>query len=286
MLIAADYIVKKAQKEKYAIGAFNVYNLETALGVARGAVEASSPVIIQVSESTIEYAGLKPITHVVSTIAKNEAVSVPVALHLDHGKSFKSVAECIAAGFSSVHIDASDLAFDENIRLTRDVVDYAHNKGIWVQAELGRILGGKGKALDQEISLVDPRQVEEFIKRTNVDCLAAAVGTAHGICEKEHIHFDLLEQVRQKTDIPLVLHGASGIPPDEIKKAIEIGVTIINVGTAVKESFCRGVKSKLEEDPRVMDVRELLTPGIEAVKDAVKEWLATFGSTGKAERRD
>jgi len=203
MLIDAPYLLKKAQKGGYALGAFNIYNLETALGVARAAVASNSPIVVQVSESTIEYAGLKPITHIVSTIAKNEAVSVPVALHLDHGKSFKSVAECIAAGFSSVHIDASSLPFDENVDLTREVVEFAHSKNIWIQGELGAIPGGHGDIgkKSDELPLVDPNQVESFVKKTNVDSLAIAIGTAHGMFENERIHFELLKKVKEKTDV-------------------------------------------------------------------------------------
>lgn len=283
MLVEAAYLLKKAQKEGYALGAFNIYNLETALGVARAAVALNSPIVMQVSESTIEYAGLKPITHIVSTIAKNEAVSVPVALHLDHGKSFKSVSECIAAGFSSVHIDASALAFDENISLTREVVDYAHNKKIWVQAELGAIPGGHGDVGEksEELPLVDPEQVEEFVRKTNVDSLAIAVGTAHGIFKNERIHFDLLKRVRAKTDIPLVLHGSSGVPDEEIKKAIEIGINKINVGTAIKVAFTKTVRETVEKNPNITDVRKLLNPAIQAVQKVVEHKLELFGSAGK-----
>ena len=285
MLIEADYIVKKAVQEKYAIGAFSAYNLETALGVARAAVEEYSPVIIQVSEPTIEYAGLKPITHVVSTIAKNEAISVPVALHLDHGRSFKSVAECIAAGFSSVHIDASDLAFDENVKLTREVVDYARGKNVWVQGELGRIPSSHNNQVDStEVSLVDPGQVEEFVQKTGVDSLAIAVGTAHGHLREEHLHLEVLKKARAKTDIPLVIHGVSGIPAAEIKQAIEIGANIFSVETAVRTSFCQGIKEKIKADQKISDPRVLLTADIEAVEKETKKWLQFFKSAGQAER--
>jgi len=275
MLTDAPYLIKKAQKEGYALGAFNIYNLETALGVARAAVALGSP--------TIDYAGLKPITHIVSTIAKNEAVSVPVALHLDHGKSFKSVAECIAAGFSSVHIDASLLPFDENVSLTREVVEYAHSKSIWVQGELGAIPGGHGDigAKSEELPLVDPDQVEQFVKKTNVDSLAVAIGTAHGIFKNERIHFDLLAEVRKKTDIPLVLHGASGVPDNQIKKAIKMGINKINIGTAIKVAFSNAIKEAAKKNPNITDVRELLTPGIEAVQKVVERKLKLFGSVGK-----
>lgn len=283
MLIDIPYLFKKAQKEGFALGAFNIYNLETALGVARAAVACHSPIVMQVSESTIEYAGLKPITHIVSTIAKNEAVSVPVALHLDHGKSFKSVAECIAAGFSSVHIDASMLPLDENIALTREVVDYAHGHNIWVQGELGEIPGGHGEhgRQSEELPLVDPSQVEEFVSKTHVDSLAVALGTAHGMYENEKIDFDLLEKVRKKTIVPLVLHGSSGVSDEEILQAIKLGIRKINVGTAVKEAFTTAIKETIKNDPDATDIRELLNPAIAAVQKVVEQKLKLFGSAGK-----
>ncbi|PIY95991.1 MAG: tagatose-bisphosphate aldolase [Candidatus Kerfeldbacteria bacterium CG_4_10_14_0_8_um_filter_42_10] len=283
MLTDAPYLIKKAQKGGYALGAFNIYNLETALGVARAAVHLESPIVMQVSESTIEYAGLKPITHIVSTIAKNEAISIPVALHLDHGKSFKSVAECIAAGFSSVHIDASSLPFDENIALTREVVEYAHGKSIWVQGELGAIPGGHGEegSKYKELPLVDPDQVEEFVKKTGVDALAVAVGTAHGVFKNEEIHFDLLKEVRNRTSLPLVLHGGSGIPDNQVKKAIKMGICIINVGTDIKLSFTSKIKEVVKKNSKVSDVRELMNPAINAVQKVVERKLKLFGSVGK-----
>src|SRR3989344_8281666 len=145
MLVHIKDIVKKAKKGGYAVGAFNIHNIESALGVAQAAARAKSPAIIQVSESTIKYIGVKPITHIVSTIAKNVALDVPIALHIDHGKSFNSVLECINAGFSSVHIDASELPLDENISLTKSVVAIAHSKGVWVQGEIGAIKGEHGR---------------------------------------------------------------------------------------------------------------------------------------------
>ncbi len=183
MLVHIKEIAKHAEKNSYAIGAFNVHNIESILAVAQIAVKSQSPAIIQVSEGAIKYMGIKPLTHVVSTVAKNVAAPVPIALHLDHGKTFDSVFECIRAGFTSVHIDASHLPLDENINLTKQVTELAHRKGVWVQGEVGAIMGGHGKIGDkiEDIPIAKVEDVVKFVKETKVDTIAAAIGTAHGV---------------------------------------------------------------------------------------------------------
>jgi ketose-bisphosphate aldolase len=200
MLAHIKDIVKKAEEGKYAVGAFNIHNLESVLGVAQAAVKAKSPAIIQVSEGAIKYMGLKPITHIVSTVAKNVAAPVPIALHLDHGKSFESVFGCIRAGFTSVHIDASDLPMDENIDLSKQVVEVAHQKGVWVQGEVGAIMGGHGQITGKlgKIPIAKIEDVVKFVKETGVDTIAAAIGTAHGIFDNEEVRIDLLKEIKEK----------------------------------------------------------------------------------------
>lgn len=283
MLVHIKDIVKEARKGGYAVGAFNIHNLESALGVAQAAVNAKSPAIIQVSESTIKYMGLKPITHVVSTIAKNIAAKVPIALHLDHGKSFDSVFECINAGFTSVHIDASALPLDENINLTKHVVEVARGRGVWVQGEIGSIIGGHGVKSKkiEDIPLADPAEVIEFVKKTKVDTIAAAVGTAHGVYENEDIKFNLLKEIKSKTKKPFVLHGGSGVADSMIKQAIKQGVDIINIGSDIKIAFCKALidnclNNKQETDPRV-----LLKPTIKAVEKVVIAKMKLFNSAGR-----
>ncbi|MFW0862183.1 MAG: class II fructose-bisphosphate aldolase [Candidatus Komeilibacteria bacterium] len=287
MLVHIKEIVKKAREGKYGIGAFNVANLETTLGIARAAVKAKAPVIIQVSEKTIEYAGLKPITHIVQTIAKNEASGVPVALHLDHGHSFKSVSECINAGFSSIHIDASDLPFDENVKITKESVDYAHKHGVWAQGELGRIFGKEGLTdahlENMEEFLTDPQQAVEFVKKTGVDTLAISVGTYHGRFKgKEKIYFDRLDEIRKAVDVPLVLHGASGIPDDELSRAIEHGVSIVNIDTSLRVAFTDKLKETVKEESDYVDPRKILQPSIDAVSEVVVRKINHLGSNNKA----
>lgn len=289
MLISLKEIVKEAQKGGYALGAFNTSNLEVTLGIIQAAVEQKAPVIIQVSETTIQYAGLKPITHIVQTIAKNEAVNVPVALHLDHGKSFRSVAECINAGFSSIMIDASELPYDENVILTKQAVDYAHKRGVWAQGELGRL-----KGLEDVVSIsarksleTDSDQAVDFVKSTGVDTLAVAVGNVHGIVKMRKgvpkLDLERLEEIHKKIpNVPLVLHGASGLPAHEIKKAIELGVFIINIDTELRLAFTDTLRRTLKANLEMYDPRDVLKPSIKVVKKVVAEKIKMFGSAGGA----
>lgn len=283
MLAHIKDIIKDAEKNKYAVGAFNIHNVESALGVAQAAVRANSPAIIQVSESTIKYMGIKPITHLVSTIAKNVAAKVPIALHLDHGKSLSSVFECIDSGFSSVHIDASDLPLDENIAMTRRAVEIAHAKKVWVQGEVGSIMGehgGRGSKLEN-IPIANLEDVIKFVKETNIDTLAAAVGTAHGVYKNEDILFDLLKKIKQKTKKPFVLHGGSGIEDAKIKKAIKEGVNIVNIGTDIKVAFTKTLIKNCAKNKTETDPRKLLKPTIAAVEEVVFKKMKLFGSINR-----
>lgn len=282
MLVHIKDLVKDAKKGGYAIGAFNVHNLESILGVARAAVRAKSPVIIQVSEGAIKYMGLKPVTHIVSTVAKNIAAKVPVALHLDHGKSFDTVFECIDSGFTSVHIDASELPLDENIALTKRVVEIGKAKNVWVQGEVGVIVGGHGETGKKiKIPLAKLEDVIQFVKETKVDTIAAGVGTAHGIYAEEDVKFNLLKSIKEKTKIPFVLHGASGVPDKKIKRAIKEGANIINVGTDIKIAFSKTLINNCIKNKNEMDPRNLLRPTIKAVEDVVFNKMKLFGSAGK-----
>lgn len=287
MLVHINQIVPKAVKQDYAIPAFNTFDLEITLGIVRGALHQRSPIIIQVSETTIKYAGLKPITHIVETIAKNEAVDIPVALHLDHGKTFHSVAECISAGFSSVHIDASELPYDENIILTKQAVDYAHKHDVWAQGELGLIRSLKEESSEdlREKAMTDPDQAKEFVEQTQVDTLAVAVGNVHGVEKMRFVvpklDLERLEQIHQKVKVPLVLHGASGIPADQLRASVERGVHIVNIDTELRLAFSAELRHTLKEDLMEYDPRDILSPSIQAVAKVVEENIVDIGSQGK-----
>ena len=283
MLVHIKDIVREAQKGGYALGAFNVTNLESILAVARVAVKANSAAIIQVSESAIKYMGLKPVTHIVSTVAKNVAAAVPIALHLDHGSSFDAVFECINAGFTSVHIDASSLPLDENINLTKQVVKVAHARRVWVQGEVGAMVGSPGdiSARLKAIPLAKPEEVIKFVKETKVDTIAAAIGTAHGVHANEDIVFSLLKAIKKQVKIPFILHGGSGVADSKIKKAVKEGVNIINVGTDLKVAFCQTLINTCLKNKKETDPRNLLKPTIAAMEKTIMEKMKLFGSAGR-----
>jgi len=288
MLTHLSELVKEANKKDYAIGAFNIENLETTIGVVRAAVAKKSPLILQVSETSINYAGLKAITHIVEVVARDEAGEIPIALHLDHGKSFRSVAECLRAGFSSIMIDASDLPYVENILLTKQAVDYAHRHEAWAQGELGLVKGLEELTDQGRLKLMtDPDEAEDFVKKTGVDTLAVAVGNIHGIAKLRKgypgLNLERLEAIHKKIpSIPLVLHGASGLPLDQIKKGIERGIRIINIDTELRLAFTDALRVCLNDDPDMFDPREVLKPSIEAIQKIVEKKLEMFGSVGKA----
>lgn len=287
MLVHIKEIIPKAMKKGYAVPAFNTFNLETTLAIVRGATNKKSPLIIQISETTIGYAGLKPITHIMETVAKNEAVKIPVALHLDHGKSFHSVAECIQAGFSSIHLDASELPYDENVVLTKQGSEYAHKHGVWAQGELGTILGQKNLIqgdLEEDLTkyMTDPDEAEKFIRETDIDTLAPSVGAMHGLFKgKEKINFDILKALREKVKLPLVLHGASGVSDEDVKETIKYGVSVINIDTRLRQAFTQTLRETLMTNVHEIDPRKILGPCIDTIQKAVEEKIEIFGCKNK-----
>jgi fructose-bisphosphate aldolase, class II len=282
MLCHIKQIINDSIKGGYAVGSFNVHNFETALGVAQAALKAKSPAIIQVSEGAIKYMGLKPITHIVSTLAKNIATYTPIALHLDHGKKIETIFECINAGFTSVHIDASDLPLDENIALSKTVVEMAHAKNVWVQGEVGYMVGGHGKKGEAiTIPLADPDEVIRFAKESGVDTVAAAIGTAHGVYDNETIRMELLKKIKDAIKIPFVLHGGSGLDDAIIKEGIKNGINVINIGSDIKIAFCKTLIRVCAQNSEETDPRKLLKPTIDAVKDVVADKMELFGSAGQ-----
>lgn len=280
MLVHIKEIVSWAQEKRCAVGAFNTSNLETTLGIINGAVKANKPVIIQVSETTIKYAGLKPITHIVETVAKNEAVNIPVALHLDHGKSFHSIAECIQAGFSSIMIDASDLPFDENVALTKQAAGYAHKYDVWVQGELGQVKGWEDNVFSGASFLTDPKQAQEFVKKTGIDTLAAAIGNVHGIEKIKRgvpkLDIKRLKEINKRVEVPLVLHGASGLGREQVVQAVANGIRIINIDTEIRLAFTTALRQVLGQNKKEIDIRELMPKPIGAVEDLIEKKVKMF----------
>ena len=282
---AQDYLVD-ALHNQYAIGAFNTSNLELTQAIVRAAAEQESAVIVQASEGAIDYAGLDVLAGIIKGAA--EEYNVPVIMNLDHGKSFKRARECIDAGFTSVMIDVSKETFEENVSLTREVAEMAHARGVWVEAELGAILGAEGaKELEGKQTpddfMTDPRQVYEFVERTRVDALAVSVGTIHGAFSgQEYIRFELLEKIeRIVPDLPLVVHGASGIAMDHLRRVATQNVCKINVDTEMRIAFEVAVKSYFDISHDKLDPRKILGPARDAVQDVVENKIKAFGSAGK-----
>ena len=266
MLAKARELFKEAEDKKIAIGAFNVYNLETIQAVAEAAEELRSPVIIETTPKAIEYAGLNYLSTLIKKFASE--IEVPVILHLDHGLTIEHAEECIKAGYTSIMVDGSHLSLEENIALTQRAAEIAHKNKIWIEGELG--------GLTCEVRLTEPREVPRFVKETKIDSLAVSLGSKHGHAKDEKLDLGLLDRIREKTHLPLVLHGSSGVPDGDIKGAIARGIVKINVDTLLREAFTKAVSESLKRqfnDPRVY-----LKNAKEAMKNIAKERILLFRS--------
>jgi len=282
MIVHLKEIVRKAEQGKFALGAFNTSNLEVTLGIIRGAAKLKAPVIIQISEATIAYAGLKNIVNLINSIAATDGKDIPIAIHLDHGKDWDTVKACVLAGLSSVHLDGSAFAFEKNIKLTKRAVDFAHRHGAWAQGELGSMLGKEGLTgikipKNHDLFMTDPLKAQEFVRRTGVNTLAISVGTLHGLfVGKEKIDFERLSKIHSQVKIPLVLHGASGAKDKEVKKAIKLGVRIINIDTSIRIAFTNTLKQTIKTAHGFYDPRKILEPSMGAVQTEVENKIKVF----------
>lgn len=305
MFVTNKEILFPAMAKGYAVGAFNISNLESLLAVVEASAEERSPVIVAVTPSSIKYAGLEYLVGMVKTAT--ESASVPMSLHLDHGKDVETVLKCIDAGFTSVMIDGSRLNFEENMSLTKRVVNLAHSKGVSVEGELGRLMGIEESTVEEkEAILTDPNAAKEFVEQTGVDALAVAIGTSHGAYKfktEPKLDSERLKVIRQKVNVPLVLHGASsvsswiikkaikygaelsgakGIPDEHIVKAISWGIAKINIDTDLRLAFTGTIREVLTTSPKKFDPRKILGPAKEAMKEVVRGKMRLFGSSGKA----
>jgi len=305
LLVTNKDLMVPARKNGYAVGAFNVQNLESMQAVAEAAAEEKSPAILQITPSVIKYAGLPYISGLVKTAA--QLSPVPLTMHLDHGEDFDTASKCVEAGFTSVMIDGSFLKFEENVALTRRVVDIAHPKGVSVEAELGKLAGIEERSVEEkEAILTDPKTAVEFVEKTGVDTLAVAIGTSHGAYKfksESKLDIERLRTISQIISIPLVLHGASsvpqwliekatkygaslggakGIPEEELKKAISFGIAKINIDTDLRLAFTATVREVLANSPKEFDPRKILGPAKEAMKEVAKSKMRLFGSSGRA----
>lgn len=286
-LVGTKEMLIKAQKEKYAVGAFNANNMEIIQAIIEASEEEKSPVIIQASQGAIKYAGLDMIVAIVKTLA--EKASIPIALHLDHGTDYFQNILCLRAGFTSLMYDGSALPFEENVAMTKKVVEMAHVCGIPVEAEIGQV--GKMDSSDEpgvarekiKEFMAKPEDAEKFVQLTQVDILAPAVGTIHG-CREAIAKLDIprIEKIRDLTGVPLVLHGASGASDEELRKGIAAGICKVNIDTRIRMAFTNTVRQYLNEHPEEIDPRKALNPAKEAAKAVIKGRIKILGSTGKA----
>ncbi|CAH0345054.1 class II fructose-bisphosphate aldolase [Bacillus sp. CECT 9360] len=283
-LVSMKDMLNKALEGKYAVGQFNINNLEWTQAILAAAEQEKSPVILGVSEGAARHmGGFKTTVMMVQGLMEDMKITVPAAIHLDHGSSFDKCKEAIDAGFTSVMIDASHHPLEENIETTSKVVDYAHSKGVSVEAELGTVGGQEDDVVADGVIYADPKECEELVRRTGVDCFAPALGSVHGPYKGEpNIGFKEMEEVRDLTRIPLVLHGGTGIPTKDIQKAVSLGTSKINVNTENQISFTKAVREVLSKDSEVYDPRKFIGPGRDAIKETVVGKIREFGSNDKA----
>lgn len=281
MLVTTKEMLLKAQEGNYAVGAFNVENMEMVMAVIAAAEELNAPVIMQTTPSTVKYAGLDYYLANVATAAKN--AKVPVAMHLDHGSSFSLAMQALRQGYTSIMIDGSHSVFEENIAITKSVVDACKPLNIPVEAELGKV-GGKEDDLDGgDGGYTDPKEALEFVQKTGVNSLAVAIGTAHGVYKGEpKLDLDRLVEIRKIVDVPLVLHGASGLSEEAVKESIKRGICKVNFATELRIAYTDGVKELLEEKPETIDPKKYGLVGIEKVKELVKNRMMMCGCQNQA----
>ena len=289
-MINSAKLLNKANKENYAVGAFNINNLEVLKAVVNAASKLKAPVILQTSENAIKYAGLNYLFNMIKAVD-----NVEYALHLDHGKELKLIKKCINLGYTSVMFDGSGLKFNDNVRKTKYVVSLAKKKNVSVEAELG-MLG------NNESFYTNPDQAKEFVEKTGINSLAISIGTSHGVYKfknKPSLRFDILKEIKNKTKMPLVLHGASnvpdsitsklnklglklkntqGVPDDQIKKAINLGINKVNIDTDLRLAFNLGLRKSLNN----LDPREMLKPAINEMQKLAEHKIILFGSMGKS----
>lgn len=286
MITSVKEILKKAQEGGYAVGAFNTTNLETTRAIIEAAKEVKSPVIIQITEKTMDYAGGRMIYNIVKNMAEFYAPEIPIGIHLDHGKSFDICKRCTEIGFNSVMIDGSRKNFIDNIAITKNVVNYCHCQNVDVQGELGSVpyIGEmEGGEVDWDKYMTVPEEAVEFVEKTGIDTLAVAIGNAHGFLkERFEPDYERLSRIKELVSVPLVLHGASDWEKDRVEKVIERGICCFNVDTATRVAFVnsliRTVKSQSEIS---FDIRKIMGDAQEEVKKTVMKKMNDFCSSGK-----
>ena len=280
-LVTSEKMLKDARNGGYAVAAFNIENMEMTKAIVAGAEELNAPVILQVSQSTSKYGSLE--TYVAMVAVEAAKTKIPVALHLDHGESYEIAEAAINAGFTAVMIDGSKLSYEENLDLTKRVVDYAKEKGVVVEGELGKVGGKAGDVITDEDTNTDPAQAKEFVEKTGVDSLAVAIGTSHGfykgtpVLDKERI-----AQIKEATEAPLVMHGASGLSEEDVRECAARGIAKVNFATELRVAYTDAMRKLLSENPDIYDPKKPGKAGMDAVKEIVKSRILMCGSENKA----
>jgi len=304
MLATLKDVLAKAQKGKYAVGAFNVNNLEILQAISRAAAKLKAPVILQTTEGAIAYAGMNYLKCMVAQAAQEH--DIPIVFHLDHGKDLAIIKQAINNGYTSVMIDGSHLSFEKNIEVTKKIIGWAHAKGVSVEGELGTIGGVEENIAARKILYTDPDSAKEFVEQTGVDALAIAIGTSHGAYKSAgapRLDIDRLKEIRKRVEVPLVLHGASsvpdwlvrtathfgarlgkpeGVPEDQLQEAIKNGVAKVNTDTDLRLAFDAGVREVIATAPQDFDPRHILGRARELMQQVVEHRIKLFGSGGKA----
>ncbi|WP_019006918.1 class II fructose-1,6-bisphosphate aldolase [Cohnella laeviribosi] len=284
-LVSMTEMLRKALEERYAVGQFNLLNLEFAQAILLAAEAERAPVILGVSEAYVPYmGGLKTISRMVRSLMEHLRISVPVALHLDHGTTYELCIRALRAGFTSVMIDASHLELSRNIEVTSRVTEAAHALGASVEAELGRITGREDDLIVEEAEAMYavPEECAKLARETGVDCLAPALGSVHGPYRGQpRLGFERMGEIQRLTGLPLVLHGGSGLPEEEILQAISLGTAKINMNTDNQMAFTAAIRTYLQEHPQAYDPRHYFIPAKEAVQAAVRAKIRLFGSSGR-----
>lgn len=285
-LVNVKSMLEDALKGQYAVGHFDVHNIEWIQAVITAAEELSSPVILGVTEQAVKYFGGFFVVHAtVTALIKEMNVTVPIALHLDHGSSVENCIAAIEAGFSSVMIDGSHCTFEENVAMTKAVVEYAHPRGVTVEAEVGSIGGQEDRVVSQISIYAEVTDCVNLVKLTGIDSLAPSLGTVHGLYKGEpRIDFERMQDIHRTVKIPLVLHGASGLYPNQIKKAITLGTAKINVNADNHIAFTQTIRDILSNDQGIYSAYDYLTEGKKSIKEKVKEKIRLFGSENKVEK--
>ena len=282
MLENMKNMLEKADNGKYAIPHFNINNLEWTRFILEECENLKTPVIIGVSDGAGRYmGGFKTVADMVKDLINYLNITVPVALHLDHGSSYESCVDAINSGFTSVMIDASKYSIEENVRITKQVVDYAHARNVTVEAEVGAV-GGEEDGVADELAYAKVEDAVKLVQETGIDFLAPALGSVHGIYKGEpKLDFERMVKIHGLVKLPLVLHGGSGIPDELIKKAISCGICKININTELQIAWSKGVRKFLNEDSKVYDPRKIIKSGESTMKEMIKEKVMLFGSDNK-----